>query len=81
MKTLEQLIAEAVQSGGLAQLTLHRGPKGWQGNARREGDGTSGWRCMTADDPVRALRAALTGPVSAEVVQSASPATDEDIFG
>lgn len=81
MRPLEHLIAEAVRKGGLTKLSLYRSPKGWQANVHRDSNGTAGWRCMVDDDPVRALHAALDGPVSAEVVQTPKPVQDEDIFG
>jgi hypothetical protein len=68
--TLDDMIREAVASGGLRSLTLWTVPGGFQANASPDG---KSWHCVTAADPVEAIRRAL----------GAAPATPEieDIFG
>ena len=59
MRSLDELIAEAAREGRLTALTLWPLGKGWQANAKNE---KGGWNCVTCEDPVAGLRAALTGP-------------------
>lgn len=80
---LEKLIAEAARTGGLTALTIWPAGKGWQCNVRRRNGPAEGWSCVTADDPVAGIVAALQGaPVVYGMTTDAKPQSDsEDIFG
>lgn len=63
MKSLEDLIRGAIEEGRFDGLTLWRTSKGFQSNFKDKR--TSGWRCMTGEDPIDAMRQSLGAPTSA----------------
>lgn len=95
MKTIEQMLDEAVRKGDLIAMTLWQRADGWQANVKRRIRGQEGWACEARANPAEALHAALTTMVSTDVIRelprvptAAAPAPvavetadDEDIFG
>lgn len=77
MADLDALLASAVAEGKLTALTLWPAGKGWQANAKNH---LGGWNCVTGDDPVAALRAALTGPYKTPNVPPARTTDKGSVF-
>lgn len=72
--TTDQQLAEAV-AGGLQGFTLYPTPDGrWQASTTRD---KIGWQVFIADDPIDAVRLALSG-LSTKKTDNAIP---EGIFG
>ena len=77
---LETLLRKAEADKRLGGLTLWRTSAGrWQGNVRHPDN--DGWCCMVADDPVDALRAALTGKQIVAAVHPPAKDADGGAFG
>lgn len=79
MTTIDTLVAEAARAGRLTALTLWPSGKGWQANAKNN---LGGWNCVTGEDAVAALRAALSGPfiTPGTPAKAAPPTSDGGVF-